>query len=327
MATVVSEDFESGTSDGQTITTSNTTFDTVSGALEFDSGAAIDGTYSGMVNEQTAIAECRWDFTAADDLWFRGYFICETPADAAPDGFMLIHTKGISGEWRWRVWVAPTGALKFEVHNGATWGALGTTSTSWANGSSLFRVEAKGDSTGGTAICYVYGGSNAHGTTPDDTLSGTWTGGGTIDQLRVGMSTATQSTAVTLLMDALVIDDASNPGPLSTVGNATYDLTVTYATDSYAAADATYEIDATSSVGTVTLTQTGGSTVSITESPTGVFTFDDPGTGGALSFDLDAEGSTSTDTETITIQRGASGRPAVLVLKPGGTATDINDWG
>lgn len=106
----------------------------------------------------------------------------------------------------------------------------------------------------------------------------------------------------------------------SSTGPVTYDLTITHDTDSADIADRTYEIDATGSSGTVTLTQTSGTTVSDTESPTGVFTFADPGGSDDLVFDLD----NTSNTLEITIRRGIF-RPATLTFK-GGTVTDVANW-
>lgn len=109
--------------------------------------------------------------------------------------------------------------------------------------------------------------------------------------------------------------DHAAPGyrPLLTLtagtDNATYTLTTTY------------EVDATASTGTTSLTQTAGTTVgTITESPTGVFTFDDPGGSDSLVFDLDA----GSDTEVVTITRT---RPPSILTYLGGTVTDLDSWG
>lgn len=98
-------------------------------------------------------------------------------------------------------------------------------------------------------------------------------------------------------------------GPLVN-GAATYDLTAVYATDTTTPITG-WVLDATGSTGTVSLTQTAGTTASVTESPTGVFTITNPSGTDALTFDLDAAGDT-TDTAVVSIGRSATAeRPAI----------------
>lgn len=123
------------------------------------------------------------------------------------------------------------------------------------------------------------------------------------------------------------IDNVNPNTPTPVPGVATYNLTITHITDSAGIADRTYEIDATGSTGAVTLTQTGGTTVTDTESPTGVFTFPDPGGTDTLGFNLTAAGTGggADDTAAISIPRGSAARSAVLTFQ-GGTVTDIANW-
>lgn len=102
-----------------------------------------------------------------------------------------------------------------------------------------------------------------------------------------------------------------------------YVLTQTNAADTTATGSRTYKIDATTSVGAKSLVQTSGTAVgTITESPTGVFNFADPGGTDDLVFRLTA-GSTN---KTITIPRGAGGKPEAITFY-GGTVGNVNNWG
>ena len=76
-------------------------------------------------------------------------------------------------------------------------------------------------------------------------------------------------------------------------------------------------------MGAKSLVQTSGTPVgTITESPTGVFNFADPGGTDDLVFRLTA-GSTN---KTITIPRGAGGKPEAITFY-GGTVGNVNNWG
>lgn len=117
-------------------------------------------------------------------------------------------------------------------------------------------------------------------------------------------------------------------GPTGSAGaaSATYDLTITHTTDSADVADRTYEVDATGSVGAVSLTQTSGTTVSITESPTGVFTFADPGGSDDIVLDLEADDSGDLDNLAITITRAAGNIRYGERVFQGGDASVTTNW-
>ena len=102
---------------------------------------------------------------------------------------------------------------------------------------------------------------------------------------------------------------------------AVYDLTITQSPNTTAVADRTYVVDSAGSFGTpVTLVQVAGTPVTITESPAGVFTFHDPGSGGDLGLLLSA----GADTASIVVPRVS--RPAQITFY-GGTVGDMSNWG
>lgn len=101
----------------------------------------------------------------------------------------------------------------------------------------------------------------------------------------------------------------------------TYQITATYPTDS---TDITsWEVDATGSSGVLTLTQTGGTTASIVESPTGVFTITNPTGDDALSFNLVSDGVT---TLPLVFTRGAGLPKPAVWTRQAITDNSIDDW-
>lgn len=124
----------------------------------------------------------------------------------------------------------------------------------------------------------------------------------------------------------LEIDTSVGGGAASAI----YSLTITHDVSTSTIASRTYEIDATASTGDATLTQTAGTTVSKTESPADVFTFDDPGGTDTLTFTLTATDGTDVDTKNISIVRGGGAtstvRPLVLRHVIGADLGNVANW-
>lgn len=118
------------------------------------------------------------------------------------------------------------------------------------------------------------------------------------------------------------------PEPSGVAGVANFSLSTTYTANSDTFDEATYEVDATGSTGTVTLVQQSGTTAAPSESPTGVFTITDPGGADNLEYLLTAAGTGSqADADrTVTIRRGTAAAPAIRHLVSGGDPTVDADW-
>lgn len=318
MAAVVSENFEGG-ANNITITTVNTSADQVTGAMVFDTDAAIHNSVSGLVDAQTAAAEMRWDFTSTATCWARGYYISSTPDLSTPFGYTIMLARG-GGVEKWRVYAQAEGNLYLQHKGGGTWQTVGTTGRQILDGSTLFRLEVGSTATDLTLNAYY--GDNAEGTVPDETVTGSYAEGA-VDQFRTGMGQA-QPVPVTLLIDDVVVDNAANPG--TAAGIPSFLLSGSYPANEWDHRTATWVIDTRASVGAVSLQQAAGPTAAPVESPVGVFTVADPGAGGAaIVYNVVATSANGVPaSRRVVLTRG--GRAARLVLQPGGAATDVNNW-
>lgn len=126
-------------------------------------------------------------------------------------------------------------------------------------------------------------------------------------------------------IDEIGWSDTDWLGPGASPAAVAYDLTANHTHNT--ATLVSWTIDATASVGTLTLSQTAGTTASVTESPTGVFTVTNPSGVDSLVFDLEADqGGGDLDTVEVTILRSSVlERPAMWVFQ-GGTASNIANW-
>lgn len=209
--------------------------------------------------------------------------------------------------------------------------AVATTTTALTD-NVWYRVAWEVDRTSGTQELRLYDGP--HSTTPLETEA---PGAGscnastatTFDRFYFGTVGTSTDARDWIRYDDTAWGDTFPIGPSGSAGAAvaTYDLTITHTTDSAAVGDRTYEVDATGSTGTVSLTQDSGTSVgTITESPTGVFTFADPGGSDNLVFDLEADDSGDLDNLAITITRAAGNIRYGERVYNGGTASDTASW-
>lgn len=316
-------DFEEG-SDGASIATG---FEGYSGTLLYEATGALKGSLSANVPSGTiAISTLQWSsMTPMGDVWVAGFFRPPAAPDASPWILSLISGR-TAGTTQFKVDINVSGQII--LRDGST---VVDTSTFTCDGSTPVRIAVNCDNAGNTITARLYYGANVDGGTPDEVLTGVYSGGD-IDRVNIGMGTAqTAGIGSNLLMDNLTVDDATEPLlPTGVNGVASYDLTITHAADSDAVADRTYQIDATGSTGTVSLAWDGASRGTITESPTGVFTFSDPNDGDtALALILTAAGSGggTDDTASISIARGGASieRPLVYTFQ-GGDYTDPANW-
>lgn len=317
-------DFEGG-SDGAAVATG---FESYNGTVNYETTGALRGTLSAQVpSGTTAISNLQWSsMTAMSDGWCAGYFQPPAAPNASPWTFALMNARA-SGVTVWSVNVDVSGNIN--IKDGST---VRGTSTFACDGSTPVRIAVNATVSGNLTMKLYYG-ANLNSSTPSETLSGAYSGAAW-DRVNIGLvTTQTSGLGAALMMDDLSVDDADEPLlPAGTNGAATYGLTITHTTDTSGIGNRTYEVDATGSTGTVTLSQNsnGAPTVTPTESPTGVFTWADPGTSLSVpfSYDLTAAGTGggTDDTVTIDIPRGGATQPAVLTFT-GGTVTDISNWG
>lgn len=308
MALLLSDDLEgrgtSPTTDVTEVTTSNTHVSTVTGTgtssvCKFSTSAAMDGSLGLKFTCSSNYFYCYYSFTAAGITWF----VFKLRMTAAPSGNIVIaQAHGNSGADKQaelrvnsdRTLVVRDGA---SVVTGATSPALSL--------STEYRVEWGVDRTNGDTFLDVYEGDSATPWSTDSdttvTMHATTT---TVDTLRLGP-------VANITWDAVHIDSLyvySDAVPSS--DSATFDLSATYVTDTTDIDE--WVLDATASVGTTSLTQTAGTSVgTVTESPTGVFTFSNPANSDQLKFDLDA------GSDTIEVNIWRRNRPAVLTLVGG----------
>lgn len=202
MAAVFTEDFEGGSS-GSAITTANTAYNAVpvsgSGTNTFQAGLFGLCARCG-VTAASSTAYLQQDFTATGVRYLRRYF----KVSALPGGFNVILAALVSPNTnRARVGLTVAGLLL--IQNGTT--TVGTSTTVVA-ADTWYRVEWKLDNTGATQSLQIFVGANINGTTPDETITGTFSTG-TFNRVREGNPTGFQ---IQVFLDAVKDDNAAYPG-------------------------------------------------------------------------------------------------------------------
>lgn len=309
MAEIHACDFEGeGTapSSGDNLTTTNTAADTIQTAgtytAKFTNSPVHEGSLSGEFVCTSGYANLRYASLAEGMVWVVGYLYYDgsPPSTNATIMEAWTTTPAIIGNVR----LTTSGTLQLRDNVTAEW-TSSALSTGW------HRLAWLCDPAGDTHRLKVYSGANLDtATASQDSGSLGLTlqsGAASIDVLKVGVMT---TSTVTVVWDDLHIDDAAEWAPVT--DSALYDLTATYTTSSTTISG--WTLDATGSTGTTSLTQTAGTSVgTITESPTGVFTFSNPAGTDSLVFDLDA----GTTTEVVSIVR-AGGQPAIYTKTASG---------
>lgn len=309
------ETFE-GISDGVAVTTSNSGFTDApvataggTGLAETTGGGPLTSTFLRVSLPATAYWSISYAGTASGAQWST-FFI---RPDSIPT-VNLVLAKGYIGSTTISECLrAVTGAsLTFSIRDNATtrWTSSAITVGEW------HRVAVMLDPANDQCRLKIYSGANLLSSTASQdsglqTLS--QVSATTVDTWRIGcVSGATDGWQVDY--DDVHLGEASEWFP--TVGEAHYVLSSTCVADSTTIDE--WVVDATTSAGTVTLTQTSGTTATVVESPTGVFTVTNPSGTDVLQFDLAAVAAGVTDTAAIALSRGASGRPTVLVKTSAG---------
>lgn len=309
----------SGLSDNTTVTTGNsggasgTAFDAVSGTVVAEADNAIVGTMGARATLASSASSYVQYSVSGSTHYVRMYV--QAVAPTFNRRLIWWGTLGSTGDgWDIR---QNSGENKFQVATRNTtrvWTSSGYTS-GW------YRLEAKiVPGASGTIDARVYDSSG----TLLETLTqyvGQVDSPSTIN-FGVGHTSAQTHTAA---IDEIGWSDTTWLGAAAAPASVDYELSAIYTANTTNIGS--WVLDASGSIGTVTLTQTDGTTASKTESPTKVFTITNPAGVDSLEFDLEADqGSGDVVTVPITILRSAVlERPAMWVFQ-GGTASDIDDW-
>lgn len=272
-------------SNGTAATTGNTGLDTVSGTNTYSEDIAGLGT--GVKTMTTATqGTLRKNLTARNNI--RARWFVELPGAPASNAS---HTDLRSASTV-RAQVRVDTNRAFRLINALT--ATGSASSVIPVDTPV-RLEWVVNGTAGTQTLYIFIGSNAHGNTPDETLSGTYTDA-TFDNASVAQST--NVAGFTLHSAEWKATDT-----LSTMIGGTVSSEPPVA--SYTRVNIV-EVDATGSTAPTTLTQTDGDTAVIIETEVDVWRIELPVTFTEdLVFELEAVDGALSDTEVITVTPGA----------------------
>lgn len=281
----------------------NTDCDTYSGTggtIVFSSSAAYSGAYGLKLNSNNNYRMLEYPITDNGVVWVVFYTkLTNLPsANIYPVAFYGNNNTTYMGDVRFTTngeIVIRDGAYTATSCTGVGVYAMDS-ATTW------YRVAIMLDAANGDASAKIYIGDSSTAAWSDSDTSVTTGGQTAIDQIRIG--NVQQGTVTDMYFDELHIGDAEW-FPTAVDGNVDYDMSATYPLNSTTVE--TWRVDCRTSTGAVTLTQTSGTTASITESPTGYFTITNPTGTDTLGFDIEAAGSGGGNPETvgITINRGA----------------------
>ncbi|HSX30885.1 MAG TPA: hypothetical protein VLE99_03125 [Candidatus Saccharimonadales bacterium] len=213
MASVFSEGFETGPN-GATITTSNCAYSSVTGTAVFDNFTFMANTLSAKLSPGGGAAvTLKENFTSPPIMhrFFRRYF----RVNALPSGANILVPMRIRSGVNSVAQLTLQQSGVLTIRDGPT--TVVATSTSTVSINTWFRVEWEVNATGSTQNCRLFMGANVNGTTPTETLSGSYTQGG-FDKIEDGIGAA--SFAGSMWIDGVDDDDTTWPGPASGVNQA-----------------------------------------------------------------------------------------------------------
>jgi hypothetical protein len=306
MSSVFSEGFENGTN-GATITTTNTTYSVVSGSgtAVFDNSVAVAGAYSAKfttTSTNTIVLKDVFSGGSTTLRYLRRYFTTNVlPAANAPQTIMRAR---LSTTTTAQVVLLSTG--KLELKDGNTVAATSVNSISL---NSWFRVEWSVDgTTNATQSLRIFLGANYNGSTPDETITATYSAG-SFDRTEDGIGSGTFSG--TLWLDQADDDNATWPGPSSganTPPTASAGSTQSVASGQLVTLDGSGSSDSGGTIASFSWSQISGTTVTLSNPTAEQPTFTAPtvsGSPGSLIFGLivtNTDGvQSSQSTVTITV--------------------------
>lgn len=200
MAQVASEDLESVASHGDALTTSNTSFDTVSSSLKGYGTAPLEGAFSGWVDNQSAIAVGRFNTSTLGAgraiTGIRGSFmLLDTPGASS----YLINVWNAAGTATGQLGFTTANKIRLRNNNSQT----GTPIDVSLNTKYYFRWLL--NNTAGTSVLELYDETGSS----IGTISGTHSVG-TMDEVDIG-NNASVSGGWDCLFDEIVVDNAVAP--------------------------------------------------------------------------------------------------------------------
>lgn len=224
MSRVFTEKFESGTA-GASLSAANTSYNSIAGTAAgptFVSSPSRSGFAAKFILASNT-SSLRQDIGVAGTgvalRVYRRYWYID-----ALTAIVYIGQANLGGTALAKIRLNASGSIT--IMNGNT--AVGTSTLTIATGA-WFRVEYKIDVAATTQTCQIFAGANVEGTTPDETISGSYTGGN-FDRYNDGPVIATTS-AFNLYLDDVADDSTTYPGPeaavTATIGRPATDITTT----------------------------------------------------------------------------------------------------
>lgn len=217
MSLVYNEKFDGGTN-GTTITTSNTSASAITGTAAAGTFTTADSILGSMCADANCTAQIWvWQktFTATGTQYVEFFFKPVTMPSANNYIAQALSSATI------RAQLGVTTGNVFRLRNATT---VVTTGTLTITTGQWYRLRWKLDNAGTNQTLEIYTGANLHGSTPDETLSGTYNSG-TFDSMNIGN---VNSDTVHYRFDEIAADSAAFPtDPVQSSGSTPISVTFT----------------------------------------------------------------------------------------------------
>lgn len=285
------------------------------GTMVFSTSAAQAGTYGLKINTASNARAMDYTFTDAATVWVVFYVKLANLPTASIHPIALFGSNNVTYGGDLRINTSGQITLRDGSYTATSTDSTGSyamsTNTSYRI---AMRVTATGTTGNNEAKIYVGDSSSPAWSDSDTTV--TTNSLSTFDTVRFGVNQS--ASVVDFYVDNLHIG-STEWMPSTGAGNVDYDIVGNYTANT--ATLASWTLDCRTSTGTVTVSQTSGTTASKTESPTGLWTITNPSGTDDLVFHVEADDNGSVDTANFTLTRGAAGtteRPAIWVKTASG---------